>query len=140
KEEKRSNHKFGQEIKKPYATFTVIGSSDVQDSEDIIIKFHDLNKLADRYSGKLRIEFEHKEADVLRLALTDAVPQRSAMVLGKLVEVYNKETIEDKTLVELNTMDFLDERIAFLSTELSDVEKNVEQYKRQNELTDVSSN
>src|SRR5690606_114098 len=53
---------------------------------------------------------------------------------------YNKETIEDKTLVELNTMDFLDDRIAFLSTELSDVEKNVEQYKRQNELTDVSSN
>jgi len=62
------------------------------------------------------------------------------MVLSTLVEVYNKETIEDNTLVELNTMDFLDERIAFLSTELSDVEKNVEQYKRQNELTDVSSN
>jgi len=139
-EEKRSNHKFGQEIKKSYATFTVIGSSNVQESKDIIVRFHDVTKLADLYSGKLRISLEHKDANVLKLSLIDAVPQRSAMILSKLVEVYNQETIEDKTLVELNTMDFLDDRIAFLSTELSDVEKNVEQYKRQNELTDVSSN
>lgn len=139
-EEIRSNHKFGQEIKKSYATFTIIGSSNVQDSKDIIVKFHDVAKLAEYYSGKLGINLEHREANVLRLSLTDAVPKRSAMVLGKLVEVYNKETIEDNTSVELNTMEFLDDRIAFLSTELSDVEKSVEHYKRQNALTDVSSN
>src|SRR5690606_28688291 len=51
-----------------------------------------------------------------------------------------KETIEDKNQVELSTIEFLDERIAFLSTELSDVEKDVEQYKRQNQVTDVGSN
>lgn len=139
-ENKKSSHQFGQEINKPYATFTVIGSADVKNSNDIIIRFHDIAALANHYSGKLRVELEHRESDVLRLTLTDPVPQRSELILNKLVEVYNKETIEDKTLVELNTRDFLDDRIAFLSTELSDVERNVERYKRQNELTDVSSN
>src|SRR5690606_15584929 len=83
---------------------------------------------------------ETKEANVLRLSLTDAVPQRSIKILDKIVEVYNKEAIEDKNQVELSTIEFLDERIQFLSTELSDVEKDVEQYKQQKNLTDIESN
>src|SRR5690606_2008842 len=135
-----SSHKFGQIIRKDYATFTVIGSSDIEFSKDIIVQFHDVSKLAGKYSDMLSIELESKEANVLRLGLTDVIPQRSAMILNKMVEVYNKETLEDKNQVELSTVKFLDDRIAFLSTELADVEKNVEQYKMQNSLTDVGSN
>lgn len=138
--ETHSTHRFGQIINKYYATFTVIGSSDIQLSKDIIVQFHDVSKLADRYSKLLSIELESEEANVLRLGLTDVIPQRSVLILNKLVEVYNKETIEDKNQVELSTVKFLDDRIAFLSTELSDVEKDVEQYKMQNNLTDVGSN
>ena len=139
-EEIRSNHKFGQIIKKSFATFTVVASSDVQFSNDIIVQFHDASKFAESYGQKLSIGLESDEANVLRLGLTDVIPQRSILILNKLVEVYNNETIEDKNQVELNSINFLDERIAFLSTELSDVEKDVEQYKRQNQLTDVGSN
>ena len=139
-EEVSSNHKFGQVIKKPYAVFTVVGSSDIQFSKDIIVRFHNVSKLAESYSYKLSIGLESEEANVLRLGLNDVLPQRSVLILDKLVEVYNNETIEDKNQVQLNTIEFLDERIEFLSTELSDVEKNVEQYKRQNQLTDVGSN
>lgn len=135
-----SSHKFGQIIRKDYATFTVIGSSDIPFSKDIIVQFHDVSKLAGKYSDMLSIELESKEANVLRLGLTDVIPQRSVMILNKMVEVYNKETIEDKNQVELSTVKFLDDRIAFLSTELADVEKDVEQYKMQNSLTDVGSN
>src|SRR5690606_12905716 len=73
-EEKRSNHKLRQKIKKSYATFTVIGSSNVQESTDIIVRFHDVTKLAVYYSGKLRISLQHKESDVLKLSHVDAVP------------------------------------------------------------------
>lgn len=135
-----SDHKFGQEISKPYATFTVIGSSNMEFSKDIIVRFHDIRKLAENYSQKLGIALESQEANVLRLSLTDPLPQRSIKILNKLVEVYNKEAIEDKNQVELSTIEFLDERIQFLSTELTDVEKDVEQYKQQNNLTDVGSN
>src|SRR5690606_35213644 len=121
-EEIRSNHKFGQIIRKPYATFTVVGSSDFEFSKDIIVQFHDVPKLAVEYSKKLSIELVSEESNVLRLELNDVIPQRSILILNKLIEVYNKETIEDKNQVELSTIEFLDERIAFLSTELSDVE------------------
>jgi tyrosine-protein kinase Etk/Wzc len=135
-----SNHKFGEEISKKYATFTVIGSADMEFSKEITVQFHDIRKLAESYSQRLKIVLETKDANVLRLSLTDAVPQRSIKILNKIVEVYNKEAIEDKNQVELSTIEFLDERIQFLSTELSDVEKDVEQYKQQKNLTDIGSN
>ncbi|MDN3688889.1 GumC family protein [Cyclobacterium jeungdonense] len=135
-----SNHKFGQEISRPYGSFTVIGSSEKKMDKNIIVYFHDIKNLAKSYSQMLSVELVNKESNVLRLGLTDAVPKRSMLILNKLVEVYSKEAIEDKNQVQLSTIDFLDERIQFLSTELSEVEKNVESYKKENELTDVSSN
>lgn len=135
-----SKYKLGQEINKPYATFTVIGSSELASSKNIIVNFYDIRQLAESYSQRLVIELENKDANVLRLSLTDPLPERSKLILGKLVEVYNKEGVEDKTQVELSTINFLDERIQYLSNELSDVEKNVEQYKQENKLTDISSN
>jgi tyrosine-protein kinase Etk/Wzc len=139
KEEITSTYRFGQEIVKPYAKFTVIGSPNMEVTKDIIVKFQNLRKLSDKYSKNLWVELETKDANVLRLTLTDPVPQRGVLILNKLVEVYNKENMEDRNQVEVNSISFLDERIAFLSEEISDVEKHVEQYKKQNDLTDVNS-
>ncbi|MBT0812306.1 polysaccharide biosynthesis tyrosine autokinase [Litoribacter ruber] len=135
-----SKYRFGQEIVKPYATFTVTGSPNTKVTKDIIVRFQNFRKLASKYSKNLWVELETKDANVLRLSLTDAVPQRGVLILNKLVDVYNKENMEDRNQVEVNSIKFLDERIAFLSEEISDVEKHVEQYKKQNDLTDVNSN
>jgi len=139
--EPRENiYKFGQQISKSYAKFTVLGASDQTFTKDINIKFNNIEDLTKLYSNKLIISLESENSNVLRLGLKDNIPQRSINILNKLVEVYNKEAIEDKTQVELNTIDFLDERIQFLSTELSDVEKDVEIYKKDNLLINVESN
>lgn len=135
-----SLHKFGSEINKSYATFTVIAASDISNTKDIIVQFHDIWKLAENYSQKLGVGSLGKETNILKLSLVDAVPQRSVNILNKLVEVYNIETVEDKNQVGAGMIDFLDERIHLLSIELTDVERNVEQYKQENALTDVSSN
>jgi len=139
-EPRQNIYKFGQQISKPYAKFTVLGASDQTFLNDINIRFNNIEDFTKHYSKNLIISLESENSNVLRLGLKDNIPQRSINILNKLVEVYNKEAIEDKTQVELNTIDFLDERIQFLSTELSDVEKDVEIYKKDNLLINVESN
>jgi tyrosine-protein kinase Etk/Wzc len=136
-----TKHQFGKEIRKPYGTFTVVASSDSKSTyiNEVIVKFHDLRKLADGYNSGLKVEPVNKNASVLTLSLTSPVPEKGKAIINKLIEVYNKEAVEDKNLIAGNTIEFIDERLKFLTTELSDVEKDVEQYKRENELTDVSS-
>ncbi|MEK6481700.1 polysaccharide biosynthesis tyrosine autokinase [Catalinimonas sp. 4WD22] len=135
-----STHKFGQEIKTAYATFTAVSSAATPPSQTYIIRFHDLRQLAESYSRKLMIQPVNDNTSILNVSLVDAVSQRGIDIIDKLVEVYNQEGIEDKNQMAVNSLQFLDERLSYLSEELSDVEKNVEQYKQRNNLTDVSSN
>jgi tyrosine-protein kinase Etk/Wzc len=138
-----SSHKFGQEIQKPYGKFTVVantttGSPDA--IQTIRIQFQDIRKLATHYSEQqITIEPVNKNASVLMISMTGPIQEKGKDIINKLVEVYNKEAVEDKNLIASNTIKFIDERLKYLTAELSDVEKDVEQYKRKNELTDVSS-
>ncbi len=137
-----TSHKFGQEIQKPYGVFTVVAAAasfSPTNAGKVIVHFNDLTKLAKNYSSRLSIEPVNKNASVLWISLTEPVQEKGKDIINKLVEVYNKEAVEDKNQVASNTIQFIDERLKFLTAELSDVEKNVEQYKRKNELTDVSS-
>ncbi|WP_299708101.1 tyrosine-protein kinase [uncultured Pontibacter sp.] len=134
----RSEHKFGQELRRSYATFTVVAGNTFS-PYNIIVKFHDIRKLANHYQQLLLISPVNKNASVLWISITDPVQDKGKDIVNKLVELYNKEAVEDKNLIASNTIEFIDERLKFLTDELTDVEKEVEAYKRQNELTDVSS-
>ncbi|WP_133272259.1 GumC family protein [Hymenobacter radiodurans] len=139
---KGSVYKFGELIKKPYATFTVVASSarlPLTYNKPIIVKFHDLTTLAYEYVDKLRVNPVNKLSTVVTISLTDAVPNKGQDIINKLMEVYNKEATEDKNLIASNTIKFIDERLKGLRIELSTVEKGVEEFKRKNEVADVSS-
>ncbi|WP_242693362.1 GumC family protein [Sabulibacter ruber] len=140
---KATTHHFGQQIKKPYATFTALTaynttSIDTTGIRDIKVKFQDIQEVAIHYHNALKIVQVNENASVLNLTLTDPKPERAQDIINKLVEVYNKEASEDKNAIATNTLNFLDERLNYLTTEISGVEKNVEKYKSQNEVTDVS--
>ncbi len=54
-----------------------------------------------------------------------------------LVEVYNNETIEDNKMEAFNTHTFINERIAIINEELTEAERDVEDYKRSRGMTDL---
>jgi tyrosine-protein kinase Etk/Wzc len=105
----------------------------------LTVSFHDIRRLARDYSEALVVSPVDKEADVLSIQLINAFPGRGRDVLNKLLEVYNRESINDNNKSIASTIAFLDERLKYLADELSGVERNVEQYKRANEITDVST-
>ncbi|WP_299823013.1 tyrosine-protein kinase [uncultured Pontibacter sp.] len=141
---KRTQHKFGQQINRPYGAFTIVGApglsaSKIPVGKKIKVVFQDIRKVAQQYNQKINISSLGKGSSILRISLIDPVPEKGKKLINKFVEVYNIEAIEDKNLQAASTIDFLDERLKYVTTELSDVEKDVELFKRKNELTDVSS-
>jgi tyrosine-protein kinase Etk/Wzc len=135
-----NTYSFGQQIHKPYGTFTIVAPStrNIVESE-IIIRFQDLQQVASHYNQAISIQTVSRNASILSLNLIDPIPEKAKDVLNKLVDVYNKEAIEDKNLMAANTLKFLDERLKFTITDLSGVEKGVENYKSVNGLTDIST-
>jgi tyrosine-protein kinase Etk/Wzc len=139
-----SVHKLGQLINKPYGTFTIIGTPYDSDanklfSKDILVQFHDIKSVAAGLNGALKIVPVSKESTILEVSLVDAVPERGKDVINKLIEIYNHEALEYKNRNATNTINFLDERLRGITSELSGVERGVERFKKQNEVADVSS-
>lgn len=135
-------HQFGQLIQRPYGQFTVVSSpisNSNKSGKPFIAQFQDIRKAAGDYTKKLNVSPVNKQASILNLNLTDAVPEKGVKILNKLVEVYNKETVEGKNAIAKNTIDFIDERLKYLGSELTDVEKGVENYRRKYQVADVSS-
>lgn len=140
---KVTSNRFGQQVNRPYGTFTIVTAPNNAGhhlaGKKIQVVFQDLKKVAQHYNQVLYILPKRDDASVLEISLVEPLPEKGINIINKLIEVYNNEAIEDKNLQAANTIEFLDERLKYITTELSDVEKNVEDYKRQNELTDVSS-
>ena len=140
------NHRYGEEISMPYGIFTVIAAPldstsriNQRTQQPIIVQFHDIIQAADAYSGGLKIEAVNRRASVIRLSVIESVPEKGKDIINKLLEVYSKEALEDRNSVANTTIQIIDERLKYLTSELTDVEKDVEQFKRQNQVTDVTS-
>lgn len=91
------------------------------------------------YRENLTIQPASKIASVLDLSIKTAYPDKGKDFLNTLVDVYNNETIEDNKMEVLNTQKFINERILIINSELSEAEKDVEEYKRSQGLTDIQT-
>jgi len=81
----------------------------------------------------------NKSAPIVDLKLDDEVPERGEAVLNKLIQDYQKFNINEKNKETESTLKFIDERLASLTGELTNAEKDVEGYKSSIGLTDISS-
>ncbi|QIL75341.1 GumC family protein [Hymenobacter sp. HDW8] len=137
---KVTTHSFGQQITKPYGKFTVVAAT-VKDlgENKIIVHFQDIKQVAAHYNKAIVVQPVSDGASVLSLSIVDPIPEKARNIINKLIEVYNKEAIEDKNLMATNTLKFLDDRLKYITAELSGVEKGVEKYKSIHGLTDIST-
>jgi tyrosine-protein kinase Etk/Wzc len=139
---KIGDYKLGQQIFRPYGTFVIVptiffGTLTNTYPNGIQIVFSDPKEVADSYSQLLTVASVNKDASVLNLALISTLPEKGLDVMNKLLAVYNKEAVEDKNLSSANKISFLDNRLKYLASELSGVERNMEQYKQLHSIADV---
>eukprot|EP01013_Petalomonas_cantuscygni_P038225 TRINITY_DN69295_c0_g1_i1.p1 TRINITY_DN69295_c0_g1~~TRINITY_DN69295_c0_g1_i1.p1 ORF type:complete len:605 (-),score=-62.44 TRINITY_DN69295_c0_g1_i1:44-1729(-) len=59
--------------------------------------------------------------------MTGSIPEKSVDILNKLIEVYNKNAIEEKKRIADTTSDFINNRIQLISGTLSDVDKDAQE-------------
>ena len=135
---------FGEEIALPYTTFSVHKNQsfpeNIADTSIVIeASFNYLPALAESLSDGLEVELVNKRASTVSIAMLTSVPSKGVDIINKLVELYNEEALQDKNQMAINTIDFIDDRLKYITTELSDVERNVERYKGIHDITNVDS-
>lgn len=95
--------------------------------------------VAKNYRKALAIEPTSKTTSVATISISNTNKKRGEDFINKLVEIYNRDANDDKNEVAQNTARFIDERIAIINQELGTTEQELESFKRESGLTDLSS-
>ena len=113
--------------------------SPVQDMRHITATISQPMNVARRYCENLSIEPTSKTTSVVTVSLKNSSLQRGQDFINQLLEMYNRNTNNDKNEIAQKTAEFIDERIGIISKELGSTEADLETFKRDAGITDLSS-
>lgn len=124
----------------PYLLHTIKGdvlltrNEGVETVSDVNIAIAPLMAAAAAYKSSLGIAPISKTASVAFVAANTTVPANGIDFIDALIVSYNNVTNEDKRQVSQDTKDFIQQRIEVISGELSEKERNLANYKKDNQL------
>lgn len=106
--------------------------------EEIKVTIEPVNSKANYYRDKIRIAPESKNSNLLIITLFDKNINKATDILNQLVKQYNLDAISTKSQIAENTEEFINRRLDIISENLSSVDKEIESFKIENNLTDIS--
>lgn len=126
--------KFNQTVKTPIGTLTVTPTAVYDPSEEIVIKVSrtSVRNAADAYSKQLKVTHKDTDGTVVGLSIEDPSIQKADAILYTLIDCYNRDWIEGKNAVALTTIEFINDRLISLESELSAVDSDIAKYKSAN--------
>lgn len=128
----------GRKVNTKYGTLNIkiTGQSNI---DAIEADFQPVEKVVEYYMENLNVEASSKMSTVLILNINIANQQKGKDILNRLIAEYNNAGLEDKNKVAAITLRFIEDRLKLLSGDLATVEKNVEEFKAREKITDISS-
>jgi tyrosine-protein kinase Etk/Wzc len=134
-------HVFGENIATNFGDITITPKAinAINTDDEIIVQISPLKSVAGGLRNNLQVELLYQNSSLIELSLQSTIKLKAQEILNDLVRRYNKDAVEDKSMVGNNTNTFINERLAVIEKDLSGVDKGVEEFKTSNNLTDISS-
>jgi tyrosine-protein kinase Etk/Wzc len=86
-----------------------------------------LEEVATSYKTGVTIMVNSEFSNILNISMNNANTQKAKDIIDKLIEVYNRNGVEDKRRIANTTSGFIDNRIQMISGTLSDVDQDAQE-------------
>ncbi len=136
---------YGKPVNLDFATIILskkslpLGQVDSNINDPFLISFSTVDAAAAKYRGAIQLNLTDKNSSLIELNLNDPVKEKARDILNQLIFEYNRQAIEDKNQVALNTAKFIEDRLDIITGELDSVETGKEKFKESNQLTDIQA-
>jgi capsular exopolysaccharide synthesis family protein len=116
-----------------YTTNRVLDDGDTE-----LVTINSPSRLAGSYAGRLNVA-DAEGTSIITLSIVDDLPIRAIDYLNQIVNSYNRQANEDKNEVAVRTEEFINDRIAKISGELSSTESTIESYRNRQALNEMKA-
>ena len=129
-----------KQVMLPFGKLSIVRGA-FRPTEDMLIHITmqvPLGKAAELLQN-LKLELTSKTTSVVNISLKASNVEMGRDFLARLIDVFNRVDLIDKSKMALKTANFIDDRLITISKDLGDVESQVENYKQVQGITDIKS-
>lgn len=132
---------FGENVQTDFGNITITPAAlkNFKKGEEIVVKVVPIKNIIEDLRKNIEVKTMYKKSSLIQLILKAPVKLKSQDILNNLVQQYNKDAVDDKLFIGKSTNLFINERLDLIKNELSNVDQGVENFKKNNQLTDIDS-
>ncbi|WP_047245772.1 GumC family protein [Maribacter thermophilus] len=123
-------YSYGNGIPTPMGDMVI--TPNVKDPKGLIgneyhVSINPVENVARSLKSTVSISATQEYSNILDVSMTSAIPQKAKDIIDKLVEVYNRNAVEEKKRVADATSEFINNRIKMISGTLSSVDQDAQE-------------
>lgn len=129
-------------VSSPFGTIRFVQNKYYRASADekpLFLSINEPKRVIDYLGKQLTITPSSKQSSVVNIQVKDPVPMRGKLILQELLRQYDRASVTDKNQLAINTLSYLNSRIGIMQKELDSIEKNIQQFRTENDLVDISA-
>lgn len=135
----KKQYRFGSPAQLPFGVVQIDVKPGVVLAAPLKIVFRNPKNAVAALEGGISVSLPENKGLLMELSMVGPVPKKSEDILNELSKQYIIDGVKDKNEEAKNTQDFINERLAIITDDLSGIEGEKEQFKRKNQITDLET-
>ena len=133
-----TEYRFGSRAKFPFGV-VVINAEGGALAYPIKVVFRSINAAVASMEGSINVTLPENKGLLMEVFMVGPVPKKSEDILNELSRQYIIDGVNDKNQEANNTRDFINERLAVITDDLSGIEGEKERFKQTNQITNLEA-
>ena len=131
-------YNFGETISTPLFTFSINKTSFFdfdqikRENKKFSFKLHPTRQYAQKLIKEININPINKETSILKLSIKGSNPKKNIEILDKLTDIYIRSGLNEKNIMAVNTINFIDNQLTIIEDSLSFIENQLEKFRLEN--------
>ncbi|SDE77148.1 capsular exopolysaccharide family [Pricia antarctica] len=133
---------FGKNIPTPIGDIIITPNVQVFENykdKKLRIAVSPIEDVAQSYRTKVQVTNPGEFSNIVNLTLEDPIQEKARNILNSVISIYNKNAVQDKQEIADRTSNFINERIADISTDLSSVDQSAQDFKTEAGVSDIAA-
>ncbi|WP_226063953.1 GumC family protein [Kaistella polysaccharea] len=132
-------HRFGSPAKVSFGTIQIDGKPGMVSKTPVKVVFRSISNVVGSLESNINVSLPPEKGLLMELSYVGPVPQKSEDILDELSKQYIIDGVNDKNQEAQNTQNFINDRLAIITEDLSGIEGEKEKFKRTNQITDLEA-
>ena len=138
-ENSKTVYSFGKPSEFPFGTVQIDAKPGFALKVPVKVVFRSISRVVAGLENGVKVNLPPDKGLLMELSLVGPVPKKSENILDELTKQYIIDGKNDKNQEAQNTQDFINDRLAIITDDLSGIEGEKERFKRTNQITNLEA-